>query len=484
MMMGSTICRKTILLAACAQVAGAQGVRAQLTPCNIAGLSGDVRCGSVEVFENRPARSGRKIQLSVSVTRAIDADRASDPLFLFAGGPGQAASGMGDFANTAFSLVRKKRDLVFVDVRGTGKSAPLNCRFYRTASDFFGAFYPEASVRFCGDSLGARADLRQYTTPIIADDIDDVRAALGYDRINIYGTSYGSRLAFVYLRQHPERVRAVVMKAIVPTNAHMPMGYAQDAEHALKLLARDCAADAECATRYQDFESEFRTVVERAKQGKLRAAWPAQPVIAGIQLGDSVTLGADALTATIMGFMQSVGSRASLPRAVHRAFLGDASELMQAILFYRTSLDGGQIAIGMHLSVMCSEDTRWLDARKAAHENSTTFLGDARVRAQIAACRNWPQGDPGRDYDKPVRSNARVLLVSGELDPNTPARWGEEALRTLPNARHVILPLVAHSFSSVATCGAQFVADFIERASTRDLDLSCLSQIRLPPFAR
>ncbi len=482
-MLRSPMRRNALLVAACVQVAAAGSVGAQLTPCNVAGLTGDVRCGSVEVFENRSARSGRKIELSVTVARATDADRAPDPLFLFAGGPGQSASGTVDFANTAFSLVRRKRDLVFVDVRGTGKSGALNCRLYRTPNDFVGQFYPEASVRLCRDSLGAITDLRQYTTPIIADDIDDVRAALGYDRINIYGTSYGSRLAFVYVRQHSEHVRAVVMKAIVPTNAHMPMGYAQDAERALKLLARDCAAGHDCAVQYPDFEREFRTVVARARQGMLRAAWPGQPKIPGIQPGDSITLGGDALTSTIMGFMQSVGSRASLPRAVHRAFLGDASELMQAILLYRTMIDGG-FAMGMHLSVMCSEDTRWLDPRKAALDNAGSFLGDARVRAKIAACRNWPQGDPGRDYDQPVRSNAPVLLVSGELDPNTAARWGEEAMRTLPNGRHVVLPLVAHNFSSVATCGAQFVAAFLEKASVRDLDLSCTSAIRLPPFAR
>jgi pimeloyl-ACP methyl ester carboxylesterase len=459
-------------------------VAAQLTPCSVAGLTGDVRCGTVDVFENRTTRSGRRLALSVIVARATEADRAPDPFFLFAGGPGQAASGMVDFANTAFSVVRRTRDLVLVDVRGTGQSNPLNCRLYRKPTDFLGEFYPEASVRHCRDSLGALADLRQYTTPNIADDIDDVRAALGYDRINIYGTSYGSRLAFVYMRQHPGHVRSVVMKAIVPTNAHMPMGYAQDADRALELLARDCAADRDCAAEYPNFASEFRTVVARAKQGTLRGAWPAQRAMSGIQPGDSITIDADALTSTVMGFMQSVGSRASLPRAVHRAFLGDGSELLQAILFYRTSLDGGQIAIGMHLSVMCSEDTRWLDPRKAAEDNARSFLGDARVRAQLSACRNWPQGDPGRGYDQPVRGDAPVLLVSGELDPNTPARWGEEALKTLPNGRHVILPLVAHNFSSAATCGAQFVADFIERASARDLDLSCATQIRLPPFAR
>lgn len=483
-MVSSILRRAAVLLAACVQVAATRRVGAQLTPCSVPGLTGDVRCGSVDVFENRRAQSGRKIQISFIVARATDADRAPDPLLLFAGGPGQPASGMVDFANAAFSPMHRKRDLVFVDVRGTGKSNPLNCRLYRKAPDFLGQFYPEASVRHCRDSLGALADLRQYTTPNIADDIDDVRAALGYDRINIYGTSYGSRLAFVYLRQHPERVRAIVMKAIVPTNAHMPMGYAQDAERALELLARDCAAERECAATFPNFESEFRAVIERARQGKLRAAWPAQPTVAGVQPGDSVTIGADALTSTVMGFMQSVGSRASLPRAAHRAFLGDASELLQAILFYRSSLDGGQIAIGMHLSVMCSEDTRWLDPRKAAEDNASSFLGDARVRAQLAACRNWPQGDPGRDYDQPVRGDAPVLLVSGELDPNTPARWGKEALKTLPNGRHVILPLVAHNFSSAATCGAQFVAEFIERASGRDLDLSCASGIRLPPFAR
>lgn len=476
--------RTVVLFAAFAQVAVAERVGAQLTPCSVAGLTGDVRCGSVEVFENRSARAGRRLAISVIVARATEQDRAPDPLFLFAGGPGQSASGMVDFANTAFSLVRRHRDLVFVDVRGTGKSGALNCRLYRKPSDFFGEFFPAASVSHCRDSLGSLADLRQYTTPIIADDIDNVRAALGYDRINIYGTSYGSRLAFVYLRQHPQHVRAIVMKAIVPTTAHMPMGYAQDVERALKLLARDCAADRECAAQYPEFEAEFRAVVDRAKRGKLRAAWPSQPAVSGVRAGDSLTIGADALTTTVMGFMQSVGSRSSLPRAIHRASQGDPTELAQAVLLYRTSLDGGQLAVGMHLSVMCSEDTRWLDPRKAAQDNATTFLGDARVRAQISACRNWPQGDPGRDYDQPVRSSVPVLLVSGELDPNTPARWGDEAVRTLPNARHIVLPLVAHNFSSVASCGSQFVADFIERASGRDLDLSCTSAIRLPPFAR
>jgi pimeloyl-ACP methyl ester carboxylesterase len=357
------------------------------------------------------------------------------------------------------------------------------CRLHRTPQDLLGDFYPAASVTHCRDSLGTIADLKQYTTPNIADDIDDVRATLGYDRINIYGTSYGTRVAFVYMRRHPEHVRAVVMKAIAPTDAHMPMGYAQDAQRALELLVRDCRADADCSRLYPNFAAEFNAVIAKARAGRLRAAWPRELAAARATLGDSVTIPADALTSTIMGFMQSVGTRAQLPMAIHRAAQGDASLLAQAIAQYRSLLSTG-ISMGMHLSVMCSEDTRWLDPAAAARDNATTFLGDARVRSQLGACREWPRGDIPEDYDDPVRSNAPVLLVSGELDPNTPQRWGEQALKTLPNARHVILPRVGHNFSSVQSCGAQFVADFIERATARNLDLSCTATIQLPPFAR
>ncbi|MEW5917189.1 MAG: alpha/beta fold hydrolase [Gemmatimonadota bacterium] len=455
----------------------------QLTACEVPGLTGDVRCGTVEVYENRAAQSGRRIALSVIVARATGPDRAPDPFFLFAGGPGQAPSGMIPFANDAFSLVRQRRDLVFADFRGTGRSAPLMCRLHRTPQDFFGDFYPAAGVQFCRDSLGAHADLRQYTTNNIADDIDDVRAALGYDRIDIYGTSYGTRVAFVYMRRHPERVRAVVMKAIAPPDAHMPMGYARDAQRALELLVRDCSRDADCARLYPNFATEFDAVIAKARAGKLRAAWPNQFASARATLGDSVTIPADALTSTIMGFMQSVDTRAQLPLAIHRAAQGDASMLAQSIAQYRSLLSTG-ISMGMHLSVMCSEDTRWLDPAVAARDNATTFLGDARVRSQLGACRAWPRGDVRDDYDDPVRSAAPVLLVSGELDPNTPQRWGEQALKTLPNGRHVVLPLVGHNFSSVQTCGAQFVAAFIERANAREIDTSCAAGIRLPPFAR
>lgn len=473
-MKDSTVRLVWALLVAAAKL-GAQG---NLAACQVPGLTGDVRCGSVEVWENRTAATGRRLQLSVIVARATGPDRAPDPLFLFAGGPGQPASGMVDFANAAFSATRVTRDIVFADARGTGRSAALQCRLYRTPAQLFGDFYPASSVRFCHDSLAQGADLAQFTTANIADDIDDVRRALGYGPINIYGTSYGSRLALTFVRRHPESVRSMALKAVAPPDMRAPSSYAKDGERAIQLLARDCAADSACVRAYPAFLDEFRAVIERAKSGGLVAAVKQRDGTT-----DTVALSRDVVSSTIMGVLQSVSSRASIPMAIHRAFTGDPAPLAQLVQQYRAALDGGAISMGMHLSVVCSEDSPGLNLTAAARDNADTFLGDARVRAQVNACRDWPLGPSAILADaRPVTSRVPVLLFSGELDPNTPAHWAEQAARILPNSRHVILPHVAHNFSSVVECGAALMSEFFATARVPDLDVSCTAQIKLPPF--
>jgi pimeloyl-ACP methyl ester carboxylesterase len=445
-----------------------------LTPCQVAGLAGDVRCGSLEVFENRDTRQGRRISVHVVVARATGADRAPDPLFLFAGGPGQASSEMGAFATEAFGLARERRDLVMVDARGTGRSHRLGCRLYLTPRAAFGDLFPAARVRACADSLSGVADLTQYTTERITDDIDEVRAALGYQRINIYGTSFGTRLGLVFARRHPASVRAMVLKSVAPTDMAAPMSYARDGERAWAQVVRDCGRDAACAAAYPSPDADLRSALRNAELGRLRAALPGAP-------GDTVTVTRDALGGTILGMMQSMGTRAMIPAIVHRAAAGDASMIADAVGRYRAALDAG-IAIGMHFSVMCAEDTRQLDAARAAREDGATFLADARVRSQIEACRNWPTGRVSDGYFAPVSTPAPVLLVSGDLDPNTPPRWAEHAATTLPNARHVLLPTVAHGWHDVQRCGAAFVREYLERADARAIDASCAAGGRIPPF--
>jgi pimeloyl-ACP methyl ester carboxylesterase len=447
-----------------------------LAPCAVRGLTGDVRCGSVRVAEDPHKPGGPQIDLRVVVARATGADRAPDPLVLLAGGPGQAGTDMGEFATEAFSRVRVSRDIVLVDARGTGGSGALRCALMRRPADLVGStIYPAASVRVCHDSLARTADLTRYTTADIADDLEVVRKALGYSRLNVYGTSYGTRLALTYLRRHPASVRTLVLKAVAPPTMVAPMNYAADAERAFGLLERDCKADSACARAFPSPRADLDTVLARAARGEIRA-----PVPNGAGGSDTLAVGRDAIAGSLMTLMQSVSQRALIPKALHDAAAGDTRALATVVIQTRRAVDAA-IASGMHLSVSCADDGGRLDTAAAVRADAGTFLGPSRVRMLADACGAWPMPHSAA-AGAAVRATAPVLLVSGELDPNTPPRHAEEALRTLPNGRHVVLAGVAHGWSNVAECGAAFVADFIARASTAGLDLGCATVSSAPKF--
>jgi pimeloyl-ACP methyl ester carboxylesterase len=454
-----------------------QARRVALEPCTLPGVEGEVRCGVHEVFENRRAKTGRTIPLFVAVLPAREAPVAADPLFVLAGGPGQAASSLAGFANTAFADVRRHRDIVLVDLAGTGRSAPLRCQMYRTAHDLVGDFYPVAHVRACRDSLAQLTDLRRYVTATLMDDLNEVRAALGYETINIYGTSYGTRAALEYVRRHRKHVRAIVLKALAPPTMRGTMHYARDTERSLRYLLRACAEDSACSAAFPNLDAEFREVLERADRGTLRGLVPDPAGGPPIEL----PLSRGAVSSTLLGLLQNSNSAVRLPLLVHTTFLGDTRPLVEAIVTYRKALDAG-ISFGMHLSVLCSEDAPRTDPARAAIADRGTALGDYRVAQLAAACREWVKGNVPPNYARAVRSDVPALLVSGTLDPNTNERWGAEAARHLKRARHVVIGNLSHGFSSIAECGANFIAPFIARASASRIDFSCKDRVELPPF--
>jgi len=465
------------LLALPAAAPARQGQRLALEPCSLPGLEGEARCGVHRVFEDRRAGSGRTIPLFVAVLPAREPPAAPDPLFVLAGGPGQAATGLAGFIGAAFEAVRRSRDIVLVDLAGTGRSAALQCALYPTARHLVGDFYPLDRVRACRDSLAKRTDLRRYTTPVLMDDLDEVRAALGYRLINIYGTSYGTRAALVYLRSHGEHVRSVVLKAVAPPSMRGTMHYARDTERSLRTLFAACAADPTCAAAFPDPAGELREVLARADRGALRGLLPDPGGGPPVEL----PLSRGVVASTLLGLLQNSNSAVRLPLLVHSTFGGDTGPLIGAIVAYRRGLDAG-IGFGMHLSVMCSEDGPRMDPAAAARTDRGTALGDYRVAQFVAACRIWPRGRVPAGYADPVRSDVPVLLVSGTLDPNTNELWGAEAARYLSRATHVVIPNLSHGFSSVAQCGSAFMAAFIAAGSAEGLDVSCKDQVRLPPF--
>ena len=198
-----------------------------LKPCKLPGINEELLCGKLTVFENRETRSGRTIDLNVVVLPALDSTSKEEPLFHLEGGPGVAATGAADFYAKEGKEYRRHRDVVLVDQRGTGKSNPLTAAARtRSPQDYLTEMYPVEYVKNLRQALEQRADLTQYTTSIAMDDLDDVRAWLGYDRINLFGLSYGTRAVLVYMRQHPDRVRSAILMGVAPTYLKMPLYHA------------------------------------------------------------------------------------------------------------------------------------------------------------------------------------------------------------------------------------------------------------------
>lgn len=446
----------------------AGGPSLALEPCELPGYDGEARCGALTVPEDPGAAGGRTIDLRVAVLPATGPEPAPDPLFALTGGPGQSAVQGAPLFARVFQAVRERRDLVLVDQRGTGASNPLRCPFPGSDEDpqsYLGDQFPTGALSDCLERLDA--DPRLYTTPIAVGDLDRVRKALGYERINLYGFSYGSRVALVYLRRHPERVRSAVLAGAVPTDMKTPTHHAPDAQRALDLLFEECAADPECAGAYPGLEETFWAVWERLGEG---------PV--DVELEDPKTGRDVELTLTRDHFNEEIRWRLYdaesnfIPPLVEQSHRGDFSNVAALLLRLRRVLGASRaLATGMFLSVTCSEDVPFIDLDEARRLAEGTFLGTYRLEQQLQACEVWPRGEVPEDWTDPVRSDAPVLVLSGYRDPVTPPRWGEGVVEHLPNGRHVVL---RHGFhAGMGECERGLMNRFLIDGTAAELDASC-----------
>jgi pimeloyl-ACP methyl ester carboxylesterase len=249
--------------------AGLTKGRIKLDPCNLPMVTKDAGCGKYEVFEDRAAKSGRKIALNVLVLPSISPRPAADPVFVLAGGPGQAAAGVVKAAGDYLIKLHPDRDLVFVDQRGTGESNPLNCTPAGNRDDMVRYFTEGVNIenlRECRAQLEKTANLTLYTSAIAMDDLDEVRAALGYEKINLLGGSYGTYAAFVYMRQHPDRVRTAVLEGVTTPDVKILLPFARGVEHSLERLFSDCAADKDCNAAFPNLRVEFKELTAKVEK--------------------------------------------------------------------------------------------------------------------------------------------------------------------------------------------------------------------------
>ena len=452
------------------------------SPCQIQDLQGiavyNAECADFAVPENPAAPEGRQITLRVARVPAINREKQPDPLFLLAGGPGMGATALYGNAAPVFGRIHRNRDIVLVDQRGTGGSNALNC----PTDDLEMMSAAPAQVRDeaqrCLAKLSDHANVAYYTTSVAVQDLDRVRAALGYERINLYGGSYGTRVAQHYLRRYPQQTRSVILDGVVAPEQILGPDTALDAENALNSVLARCHRDAACSDHFGDPAEDYRA---------LRKALAAKPV--SVTLPDptsgaprTIEFGSLHLAMVLRLSIYNSEQAALLPVSLHLAQRsGNFAPLAGQFLMTLKTVD--EIAsYGMHNSVVCTEDVPFFNTVKIDRAKlDATFLGAVQLDALQSVCEGWPRGPLDADLHAPLHSDAPVLLLSGGNDPVTPPANGEKAKAGLPNSLHLVLPDLGHGQIG-APCVDRVMADFISLGSVKDLDTSCTKLAKPAPF--
>jgi len=460
------------LLAGCTG-SGHPTVTDRLHPCVTDEGPNDALCGTLRVFENRQTRTGRQISLNIVVLPAVGSG-PPDPLFFLAGGPGQGAAQLAPQLRQVFRPIQKQRDIVLVDQRGTGKSHPLDCS--SDEDSLRGLMETEADsanrLRQCLD--GYDADVRLYTTPIAMDDLDQVREWLGYERINLYGGSYGTRAALVYLRQHGDHVRSLVLDGVAPTDMRLPLFVARDAQRSLDSWLGQCDANPRCGASFPHMGERVRALLQRLEMApvRLRMVHPRTGVSEDTQISARV------VASLLFGALYSPITASLLPKLIEA---GERDDFAALLALGMADDPSSSVSVGMQLSVLCSEDAPLVTRSDLARETAGNVFGGRLFADQITACEFWPRGTIDASYYQPVQSDVPALILSGERDPITPPVWGDEVRAQLRHARHFTAAASGHGVIGTP-CGVRLIQQFLESGTADGIDATCLRTIKPPPF--
>lgn len=476
----------TLMLAACDETGTAtKSVAASISfgPCAkpalimATSLVSESECGVLSVWENRSKKTGRKIDLKIMRVPALKPKPKPDPIFFLAGGPGQAATEIGPIFIRSVAKIRKDRDIILVDQRGTGSSNPLNCmqelpEYYdveltlRNIADL-----QKGEMKSCLEEY--EADTRYYVTPIAMDDLNEVREAMGYEKINLIGSSYGTRAALVYIRRHGETVRSAVLDGVVPLTMIIPQNMARDAQRSLDLLLSDCELDRHCKASFPLLREHLFALVDRLNEQ------PENINFVHPRTGQrsETLLSAPAIANTIRAALYSGELTSLLPLAIEKAYAGD----YQPLLAIAGSFDNSSLgmSVGMFASVICGEDWAHLGSRRP--QETDNLFDDSLLDGIENICEFWPRPQLPEGYFTPVTSDVPVLLTSGQLDPVTPPVWGQEAAATLTNSLHIVVPGVGHNTLHYG-CVKDLLNQFIDEASIDNIEDSCAYGLKRPTF--
>lgn len=463
-----------------AQLAVAAGPDARwLKPCRLRGVEHPALCGVLPRPLDPAALSGTSIDLHFAVLPALSRNKRPDPVFFFAGGPGQSAVALAGPVSRLLARFLNRRDIVLIDQRGTGRSAPLPCDDGGVLQrDLWASADPAATERQllqCRQSLQQlpHGDLRHYTTAVAMQDAEAVRQALDAEHINLIGGSYGTRAALEYLRQYPQRVRRVVLDGVAAPDMVLPHSSAVDAEAAMTALLAWCGADPACQRQYPRLGETWRRLLASLPQ-RVSAVHP----LTGRE--ETLRMTPEMLQGLVRGALYAPVLASALPAALAQAAAGHWSPLIGLSMAQGGNDRRQALAQGMHFSVVCAEDMPLLERMASPAADG---FGPGLTDLYRRVCAQWPRGPvPQGFYQVPV-SPAPVLLLSGAIDPVTPARHGQRVAQALGDkARHVVVPNAGHGVMVVG-CMRDLVYRFVDASdevSALSLDTGCARQLPRP----
>jgi len=449
---------------------------AVLTPCRIDGVASEVLCGVVARALNPSDPGSARIDLHFVVLPALARRKLPDPVFWLPGGPGQSAIALAAQARQQLLRLNNRRDLVLVDQRGTGRSAPLMCQDTREvpAQQQMQGDWQLQRQRQCLAELQRlpHGDLRFYTTELASQDLEAVRLALQAPQINLVGSSYGTRAALDYQRQFGQSVRRMLLDGVVPPDMSLPESAGSDSQAALQALFDGCAQDAECRRRFPDLAQQWQVLLNSLPRSiSVRRPAQAQP--------ETLWLTRQALLQAVRGPLYAPVLASGLPWALQQASAGRFEALL-GLADLLQARGAQRLAEGMHLSVICAED---MALPALAKPSQPPAPGQELEQAYRQICQHWPRGSVSAAFYRLPVSASATLLLSGGLDPVTPPRHAERVAQALGGkARVVRVPNAGHNVLALG-CMDELLFHFIDAATDAQalaLDTQCAHGLPRP----
>lgn len=472
-------CALVALAPALASQTAAAPAAMRLEPCGPNSAPRDALCGAISVPEDPERPGGRQLALDVVVLPALEGLGSGGAMFQLEGGPGLAVSTAKDFYLGPGREFRRGRDVVLADQRGTGHGPQaLRCARLEARTPLDDDYAP-AAVAECRAELERRADLNQYGTWNAAGDLDLVRATLGHQRIDLWALSYGTKLAQVYIKRFPDRVRTAFLVGTVPIDVRAPLFHAANGQRALDALFYDCQTDSLCRGAYPDLRGDWQRLLARLDAGPVRAT------VAGAAAGEqrTVEIRRGAFGEAVRGLLSMTSAQRQLPRSIHRAAAGDYAPLLAAL-----GSGPSPFAEGLYLSVECAEGAARIAASDVGPATAGTFLGTYRVRGQLEACAQWPQPALADGFFTPATAPVPVLIVSGDGDHVSAPAWAAQVCAALPRCRLLRVPHLGHAPVDLdawtgGDCIDRLALDLYARGAAEAVDASCVGKMVPPPFA-